>query len=100
MGHAKGSVSKACGNILRRLTDHGKLRIMDNTGPVHGNTGNDTAFHQVDNDGIEPNFDHMGSHAEQDGAVIHISGADGGYYLLEVAACQNIRHIIQKRPER
>ena len=71
---------------------------MDDAGPIHGHTGDDAAFHQVDDNGIESNFDYMGTHAENNRMFSLIGLYNGGYDTFELPACQDIGQFGQKFP--
>jgi hypothetical protein len=75
--HAEPAVSDGCSNILRGLSRQGDLKIVDYPGTVHGEHGDESPLHEVDEDGVEPNLDYMGTHGKADGRLVFFCQGQG-----------------------
>jgi len=99
-GHAEGAVVEGRADLFRGPAGHGHLQIVDDSGPVQGDSADDPALHQVDHDRAEARLDNVGAHAQDHRASSAVRGHDRGDDRPEVRRRQNLRQALQKRAER
>ena len=63
-GHAELAGGKMGGHIFRSLPGQRHFHIMNNSRPVHGQTGEEPAFQSVDNNRAQTDLDGVGSHPQ------------------------------------
>src|SRR5208282_2641547 len=94
--HTKGSGAKLPCHILRGATDKSNLKIVNDTGAVRCDSGNNAALHQIDNQRGETHLYGMGSHAQDHRPAVSVSLYHCPHYGFYVACCKKIRQAVCK----
>jgi len=61
--HAESSVIDLVVDFLGRMAHEGELKVMNDAGTVHGHRSHESLLHPADQNGREPDFDHVSADA-------------------------------------
>src|SRR5712692_1071944 len=90
-GHAELAFADAGFDVFGSVAGEGDFEIVDERGAVHGDSGNEAAFHEVDENRAEPDFDDVASDAPKDGFAPFARAVDRGEELAKIFGGENIR---------
>src|SRR6266852_9622403 len=88
-GHAELAFADAGFDVFGSVAGEGDFEIVDERGAVHGDSGNEAAFHEVDENRAEPDFDDVASDAPKDGFAPFARAVDRGEELAKIFGGEN-----------
>ena len=88
-GHAETAVVNPRLHFFGGLPDHGQLNIVNNAGAIERDAVDDPAFHQIDQDRIESDLDHVCPHPDQHQAALAVCRGDGINDLAQIISRQD-----------
>lgn len=77
-GHPELACAEAGFYVFGSIASESDFEIVNERGAVHGNTRDEAAFHQIDEDGAEADFDHVAADSPEDGCALFAGTMDGG----------------------
>ena len=66
------------------------FEIVDERSAIHGDSRNKTAFHQIDQDGAEADFDDVAADAPEDGFALFARAVNGSEKMAEIFGGEDI----------
>jgi len=73
---------------------------VDEGGAVHGDAGDEAAFHQVDSKWAEADFDNVAADAPEDRFALLARAVDGAEKSANIFGGEDLRECVEKLPER
>ena len=98
--HAELARAQTGFDVFGRVPGQSDFEIMDERGAVHGDSGDEAAIHQVDQNGAKANFDDVAADAPKNGSALFAGGVDGAEEMPEISGGENIRKRIEEFCER
>ena len=95
-GHAEAAVLEAGRHILGRGALIGELEVVNDPGAVHGDRGHDAAFHEIDQDGAQPDLDDMGAEADDDLAPVAMAAGHQTRRGAKIGGRQDVRQAVDE----
>ncbi len=83
-GHAELAFTDAGFDVFGGVAGQRDFEIMDERRAVHGDAGNEAAFHQIDQDGAETDLDHVAADAPKDGLTLSSRAVDCAEEMAEI----------------
>ena len=88
-GHAEAARSQTFGHIFTGATGECHLKIMDDAGAIHGQMGDHSFVHEINQDGCHAGFDHMPTHAKADVAIFFCCTCNGVNHTPDIFSRKN-----------
>ena len=95
-GHAELAFAEAGLDIFGGATGHSDFEIVDERGAVHGDGGNETFVHQVNQNRSEADLDDVTADAPEDGAFALVRRLNGSGKFAKVLSRENFRERVQE----
>jgi len=99
-GHAELAFTEACFDVFGGVAGQGDFEIVDERRSVHGDSGDEAAFHQIDQDGTEADFDDVAADAPEDGFALFARAVNGSEKMAEIFGGEDVGKRIEKFCER
>src|SRR5229473_5869354 len=99
-GHAEGAGPESGFDLFGSVADEGDFKIVDERGAVHGEGGDETAAHKVDEDRAEADFDDVAADAPENGFALLAGLVDGGEEIAEVSSGEEVGEGCEEFGER
>src|SRR5260370_18589650 len=99
-GRAEGAVTDACFDVFGGVSGEGDFEIVDERGAVHSDAGDEAAFHKIDQDGAEADFDDVAADAPENGSALFAGAVNGAEEPAKILGGENLREPIHKFCER
>ena len=83
-GHPELPFTEAGFDVLGAVAGEGDLEIVDERRAVHGDSRDEAALHQIDQDQAQADFDDVAADAPEDGLALFFCAVDGGEEMAEI----------------
>src|ERR1700674_1034632 len=83
-GHAESPFADAGFDVFGSVAGQGDFKIVDHRRAVHGDSGDESAFHQIDQNGTEADFDDGPADPPEDGLALLGAALDSGESKTEI----------------
>src|SRR5262249_9522595 len=97
--HTEFAGAKARFHVFRSVTGHSDFEIVNEGGSIHGDSGNEAALHQIDQDGAETDLDDVSADAPDDSFALAARHMHRAEKMAEILAGKNARETVQKFSE-
>ena len=84
LGHAKLTGAETGFDVFGGVAGERDFEIVDEGGAVHGDSRDEAAAHEIDEDGTETDFDDVAAEAPENGAALFAGAMDGGEKIVKV----------------
>jgi hypothetical protein len=99
-GHAELAFAESRFNVFGSVSGEGDFEIVEERSAVHGDSGDETAFHQIDQDRAEADFDDVATDTPDNGVLLLARAMDSVEKILKILGGEKIRERIEKFCER
>src|SRR5437867_1701239 len=100
LSHAELAFAEAGFDVFGSVAGKRDFEIVNEGGAIHGNPRNEAAFHQIDQDGAEADFDDVAADAPENRFALPARGMDRAEEMAEIFSSENIGKRIEKFAER
>src|ERR1700674_5127937 len=98
--HPKSTCVDPRVDVLGRHAGDCNLKIMDQSGTVHGNTGYETSLDEIDQNGAQADLDDVTANTPENRPLAYSGALDGGQQLVQIFRRQEFRKRIEKAQQR
>ncbi len=100
LSHAELAFAEAGFDIFGSAVGKRDFEIVNERGAIHGNPRNEAAFHQINQDGAESDFDDVAADSPENGSTLFARDVDGAEEMAEIFSRKNVRERIEKLRKR
>ena len=93
------ALAQAGFDVFGGVAGEGDFEIVDQSGAVHGDPGDETAFDQIDQDGSEADFNDVSTEAPENGLALFARAVDGAEQVAEILGGKDVGERIEKSCE-
>src|SRR5260370_14691420 len=90
LSHAELAFAEAGFDVFGSAARKRHFEIVNERGAVHGDTGDEAAFHQIDQDGAKSDFDDVAADAPENRFALPARGMDRAEEVAEIFSGENI----------
>src|SRR4030088_1781506 len=98
--HAELAFADSGFNVFGSISGERDFEIVDERRAIHGDSGNEAAFHQIDQDGAEADFDDVAADAPEDGFALFARAVNGSEKMAEIFGGEDVGERIEEFCER
>jgi hypothetical protein len=98
--HAEPAFVKSCFHIFGRVAGERDLEIMNERSPIHRDSRNETAVHQIDQERTETNFYNVPADPPENRSALSARTMNRAKKLAKIFGGENLRKRIKKFRER
>src|SRR5712691_4960859 len=100
LSHAELAFAEAGFDVFGSVAGKRDFEIVNERGAIHGNPRNEAAFHQIDQDRAEADFDDVAADAPENRFALLARDVDGAEEMAEIFSGENIGKRIEEFGER
>src|SRR5208283_1821896 len=98
-GHAELPLAEGGFDILGSIAGHGDFKIMDQGSAIHGDAGNESAAHEVNENRAEANLDDVAAKSPENGPFLFTRAMNGSKQVAQIPRRQNSRQGVEELRE-
>ena len=95
-GHAELAGAEASFDVFGSISGESDFEIMHECGAVHGNARDEAAFHQIDEDRTEADFDYVAADSPENGGALFAGAMDGSKEITKILGGKNVWKRIEE----
>src|SRR5216683_2139596 len=99
-GHAELARAETGFDVFGSVAGERDLEVVDQRRTVHGDSGDETSLHQIDQDGTETDFDDVAADAPENGSALYARAVDGGEEMAEIIGGEDLWKGVEEFCER
>ena len=99
LGHPEAAVRQTSLHVLARPAKRGQLEVVDCSGTVHGDMGDDPVGQPSVDERAQSNLHNMATQQEDHSPAISPGSGDGIDYLAKIVGSQNVRKAAEEGGE-
>ncbi len=89
-GHAELARAETGFDVFGSVAGERDLEVVDQRRAVHGDSGDEAALHQIDQDGAKADFDDVAADAPENGSALFARAVDCAEEMAEIVGGEDV----------